>query len=224
MEYKQSDNASLVLLGSVLALFVLFHAIFNILLEEWIKHQLASHFGYTVAEMIERFGAIALPAGAAGCVVWLLFQYLKRDFKRELQKLLAEHVEGAFPDEMATNALPDWPIRNLFFHINPNVLDVQPDDDAPWQTLRNRIRDALALGKFTIWGRIFNDVPLLGLHSVPEKIETVFWKDAEFTYTFFIEDNNGRPETHIWGPKKQELPTYTDLRVNQKQAEAWAKE
>jgi hypothetical protein len=83
---RQSDNTPLVLLGGVLALFLFLHTIFNILFEEWIKHQLENYLGYTAAEMIERFGAIALPAFAAVCIVWLLFQYLKRVFRRELNK------------------------------------------------------------------------------------------------------------------------------------------
>jgi hypothetical protein len=89
---RKSDNMSLAVLGGILALFLLLHTIFNILFEEWIKHQLEHHVGYTVAEMIERFGAIALPVLAAICVVWLLFHYLKREFNRELQTLLLQQA------------------------------------------------------------------------------------------------------------------------------------
>jgi hypothetical protein len=118
--------------------------------------------------------------------------------------------------------LPDWPIRNLFFYINPDVLDPTPDDEAPWQTLGNSIRDAFALGQLKVWGRRALDslAPLLGEHTVLVKIEPTYWESAELTYTFFFDDENSRPQTHIWGPNNQALPIYTDLRVNQAQAES----
>jgi hypothetical protein len=141
-------------------------------------------------------------------------------------KSAASKPIGAQADPVKLEPLPDWPIRDLFFHINPNVLDTQPNDEAPWQTLGNSIRDAFALGQLKVWGRRALDslAPVLGEHSVLVEIEPTYWQDGEFTYTFFHDDTNNRPQTHIWGLNKQDLLTYTDLRVNRAQAERiWAK-
>jgi hypothetical protein len=77
---QKSNNFPLVLTGGALALWWLFHKIFDILLEDWIKHQLEPRFGHTVAEVIERFGAVGFPALAAGGVVWFLCAYMKRHY------------------------------------------------------------------------------------------------------------------------------------------------
>jgi hypothetical protein len=77
---RKSGNFPLVLAGGALALWWLFHKIFDILLEDWIKHQLEPRVGHTVAEVIERFGAVGFPALAAGGVVWFLWAYIKRHY------------------------------------------------------------------------------------------------------------------------------------------------
>ena len=122
--------------------------------------------------------------------------------------------------------IPDWALRELFHYVNPNVLDAQPDDEAPWQTLGNSIRDAFALGHCKVWGRRATDslAPLLGEHEVLVEIDPSYWQIAQFTYTFFFDENKARPETHIWGPNPQAWPSYTDLRVNRAQAaKVWTK-
>jgi hypothetical protein len=77
---RKSDNFALVLTGGTLALLLLFHTMWSILFEDWLKHQLERIAGHTVAEMIEKFGAVGFPALAAGGVVWFLWAYIKRHY------------------------------------------------------------------------------------------------------------------------------------------------
>jgi hypothetical protein len=81
---RKSDNFPLVLLGGGLVLWLLFHAIWDILFEDWLKHQLEHLAGHTVAEMIERFGSVGSPALAAIATVWFLYTYIKVDLSQNL--------------------------------------------------------------------------------------------------------------------------------------------
>jgi hypothetical protein len=65
--------------------------------------------------------------------------------------LLEKARERDANKNLASPVVPDWPVRDLFFHIDPNVLDIRPDDEAPWQTVGNSIRDAFALGQLKVW-------------------------------------------------------------------------
>jgi hypothetical protein len=94
---RRSDSFELVLLGAAVALMIAFKAIFDIFFEEWIKSQLSDKLGLTVAEMIERFGAIVVPLCISIAVIWLLYRYMKRDFDRQLV------VERDSSDEMRSN-------------------------------------------------------------------------------------------------------------------------
>jgi hypothetical protein len=81
---RKSDHFPLVLGGGILALLWLFHTIWSILVEDWVKHQLEQRVGHTVAEMIERFGAVGFPALAAGGIVWFLYHYIERSLRAEV--------------------------------------------------------------------------------------------------------------------------------------------
>lgn len=71
--WKRSDNTDLALLFATAVLALLGHSIFNILFEEWLKHHLQAYFGLTVAEMIERFGAISAPVLASIAIIWIVY-------------------------------------------------------------------------------------------------------------------------------------------------------
>jgi len=77
---RKSDNFQLVFLSGGLGFLFLFHTAWNILFEDWLKHQLERFFGHTVAEMIERFGAVGFPALAAGGLAWFLLRYAKAHY------------------------------------------------------------------------------------------------------------------------------------------------
>jgi len=77
---RKSDNFPLVLTGGALGLWLLFHKIFDIFFEDWIKHQLEPFVGHTVAEMIERFGSVGFPLLGVIGIIWFLIAY-NRDHK-----------------------------------------------------------------------------------------------------------------------------------------------
>jgi uncharacterized membrane protein YraQ (UPF0718 family) len=81
---RKSDNFPLVLAGAGLGLWILFHAIWSILFEEWLKHQLEHLVRHTLAEMIERFGSVGFPAVAAIAIVWFLSSYISAQAKAEV--------------------------------------------------------------------------------------------------------------------------------------------
>src|SRR5258706_9454382 len=81
---RKSDNFPLVLVGGGLGLWLLLHAIWSILFEDWLKHQLERLVGHTVAEMMEKFGAVGFPALAAIAIVWLLYSYIQTNLESEL--------------------------------------------------------------------------------------------------------------------------------------------
>jgi hypothetical protein len=81
---RKSDSFPLVLAGGGLGLWILFHTIWNILFEDWLKHQLEHLVRHTLAEMIERFGSVGFPALAAIAVVWFLSSYISAQTKAEL--------------------------------------------------------------------------------------------------------------------------------------------
>ncbi len=81
---RKSDSLPLVLVGGSVGLSLLFHTIWNILFEDWIKHQLEHFFGHTVAEMLERFGSVGFPVLAAIALIWLIYSYAKAHVKADL--------------------------------------------------------------------------------------------------------------------------------------------
>jgi len=98
---RRSNNFELVLLGGAFALLYFFHTIFNILFEEWIKHKLQDYLGITVAEMIERFGAITFPALGAIAVVWGLYRYIERELTKDAFEFVYDQTDNRFfqPDD-----------------------------------------------------------------------------------------------------------------------------
>jgi hypothetical protein len=79
--------------GATIALAFSFKTIFDLFLEEWVKDQLQARFGMSMAEMVERFGAMIVPGSATIAVVWLLYRYLQRDFARQLAELSTNRLE-----------------------------------------------------------------------------------------------------------------------------------
>jgi hypothetical protein len=119
MHQPRSDTFPLWLLAAILGLFTALHAIWSILFEEWIKLKLEHAVGLTVAEMIERFGAIGVPTLLAIGIVWLLYHYIKRQFENELAEIVRprikfgavkEHVE--FPGSDRTLDQQHLEVRN----------------------------------------------------------------------------------------------------------------
>jgi hypothetical protein len=95
---RRSDSFPLVLIGGVLSLYLLFHTAWGLLFEDWLKHQLEQYFGFTFAELIERFGDLAFPLLAASGTVWFLYRYIKAELAKENTAALASRIQ--FVDEI----------------------------------------------------------------------------------------------------------------------------
>jgi hypothetical protein len=111
---------------------------------------------------------------------------------------------------------PDWPIRELFFHVRADLLD--NPNGATWETVGNNLRDAFALNLVKVWGRPVTDGigKLLGERPVLRLIESGYWHSAHFTYAFFDDTAGGAP--HTYTERDSGLPEYTDLQVNRAEA------
>jgi hypothetical protein len=75
---------------------------------------------------------------------------------------------------------PDWPIRELFLHIQPDLLD-NPNDTS-WERVGNDLRDAFALNLVKVWGRpITGGIgKLLGERQTLRLIDPSYWHSAYF--------------------------------------------
>lgn len=145
------------------------------------------------------FGALFFFAGA----IWL-------SIKASAQQTAPSR--GATP-------VPDWPIRDLFAHINPDFLSRTDDEvgDA-WDKAGNEIRDQASLGRLKIWGRVVRDGPdrILGQRQALRLIEPSYWTMAFFTYTFFDNTSGDAPHTYLEAGRSG--AEYSDLQVNRAEA------
>jgi hypothetical protein len=114
---------------------------------------------------------------------------------------------------------PDWPIHELFTHIRPDLLDrVDKEVENTWDRVGNDVRDQAALGRLKTWGRAVRSGAdkTLGQRETLRLIETSYWTDAFFTYSFF--DNTAVDAPHTYLQRGRSGPEYTDLHVNQIEA------
>jgi hypothetical protein len=114
----------------------------------------------------------------------------------------------------APENVPNWPIRELFFHIDPNL---RHDQRAKSRELVGKdIIDKLSTGQISVWGRRI-DRNRKRLSLAPILNEN--WEDAAFTYWFLDADDEQslavecRPKS-VGGAPLQ----YCDLRVNRAEA------
>jgi hypothetical protein len=114
---------------------------------------------------------------------------------------------------------PDWPIHDVFTHINPDLL-VRVDEGVgdSWDEIGNDIRDHAALGQLKIWGRpVRNGLGrMLGEREALRLIEPSYWTMAFFTYSFFDSTAGDAPHTYLEVGRSG--VEYTDLRVNRAEA------
>lgn len=110
---------------------------------------------------------------------------------------------------------PDWPIRELFFYLRPDLVDDHRKN--LWEKVGLEIRDNLAVGRLLIWGRKRDALP--GKRSNFSLIPAEYWKpEIDFTYWFL--DDGHQHACHVDPPTKFGLPGYSDLHVNKAQAMA----
>jgi hypothetical protein len=126
---------------------------------------------------------------------------------------LAEENRRDLPQEghlINTDMVPDWPIFDLFHHIE--VLEFENWAKSPISTIRAKVRTRLSTGELVAWGRQIEG----SLAEIPQ----VFWKDANFMYWRGDGGLNGAAKDHA-RPVAAVARTgiqYADIRVNKAQA------
>jgi hypothetical protein len=127
---------------------------------------------------------------------------------------LNENLQRARGDGQTVG--PNWPIHELFSHLEPNALD-EPGK-ALWEVASLKVRDAASLGRLHVWGRLFKtDRGLwVGERSSLREIESTYWQKAYFTYWFF-DANAGERAAHCYADRTEGVPAYTDLQVNREE-------
>jgi hypothetical protein len=130
-----------------------------------------------------------------------------------------EKVQGfELKAQTISSGLPDWPIGELFCHVDPDVLDRTAEGE-PYQVVANKLKDAFALNQLKIWGREVDDAGLgkmLGEIKPLTLIDPAYWQASHFTFNFFDSTANEQPHTYV--DQRSGLPEYTDLQVNRAEA------
>jgi hypothetical protein len=135
----------------------------------------------------------------------------------------AETLNGDLRRATADGQLagPNWPIHELFSHLEPTALDEHEKN--LWEDASLKIRDAASLGRLRIWGRLFktDHGPWVGERASLREIEPAYWEKAFFTYWFF-DATAGDDAAHCYADRNDGIPAYTDLQVNRGQVlELW---
>src|SRR6185312_2565253 len=72
--------------------------------------------------------------------------------------------------------LPDMPIHDLFFHIQPDILE-NPDEHR-WQALGREMMDKFGTGQLNVWGREIDPATKRGGALAP--ISPDYWRNRDF--------------------------------------------
>jgi hypothetical protein len=101
---------------------------------------------------------------------------------------------------------PDWPIRQVYFHIDPSVLD-----NNRWEAVGADIQNRLATGSIKAWGQL-DDGQLRPLTPIPQE----FWAKADLMDNFFLEGNRTEELIHaqLYDTTSRTRTSYRNLRFN----------
>ena len=170
-------------------------------------------------------GVTALATGTAvGSVIvtFILFFFIRLGlapaslYRNEQTRAnnLNKELERTRGDSQSTG--PNWPIHELFSHLEPSVLD--ETEKNLWESASLKIRDAASLGRLRIWGRLFKtDLgPWVGERASLREIEPTYWQKAFFTYWFF-DVTAGDDAAQCYADRSEGVPAYTDLQVNREE-------
>jgi hypothetical protein len=157
---------------------------------------------------------VGLAAFFCGAVVFAL--NIRRTLKA-LERLGAQPIdrhilEGDRSRPIGDRTKPTWSIRELFFHIRPDLAD---DPEAKgWERVKKDVIDHFSTGALRVWGR---PRVRFGKRGALKKVdEKRYWQHAEFTSWFLSED--GAENNHVIVKNETGLPDYSDLRVNKAEA------
>jgi len=143
-------------------------------------------------------------------------------YELRLQRVVATSIHRVNEPIQPTTYIPrpDWPIRELFFYLRPDLVDDHKNN--LWEKVSLEIRDNLSIGRLQIWGR--RRVDLQRTRSNFSLIPPEYWKpEVDFTYWFL--EKGHEHAYHVNPPTKLGLPGYSDLHVNKAQAlEIWGTE
>lgn len=118
------------------------------------------------------------------------------------------------PPTKAVTWVPDWPIRNLFFRLNPNLR--QDKSKADFDTLADEITNKLSTGQLLAWGRAIDGSRTLPLFPIPED----YWLHAKLNIWLLDDEAGGgnilqaAPSSLSAASKSQ----YREIMINQAQA------
>ena len=170
------------------------------------------------AEIPSWFGWFVAPAAGLGLIGWDVWDARRKRKGSPLAIEPSASQAEIAADPLVGHVIPDWPIRNLFFHIRPDLVD---DSEAKaWKTVGDDVKDKFSVGSLQVWGReIDRNSQRLSLVEIDKK----FWAHARFSYWFLAEGHEVlmHAETDSTSIRLQ----YADLRVNRSQALAlWPKD
>jgi hypothetical protein len=140
--------------------------------------------------------AIFLATISAGLIVAVVYAVLR--FAFALPGPNAAQVGKLAANERASLISPDWPLRDLFHYLAPNLPlrasstgNVRVDDlDSRWKEIGEKVIKQLSLGTLHASGRQHRGPRRYQASPIPAE----FWRDAKFTYWFLDED--GTDNTH----------------------------
>jgi hypothetical protein len=129
---------------------------------------------------------------------------------QRLGEILTTEAENG--SRSPNGAYPDLTIRELFFHIRPDL--IEESNKERWIEVGREVMDHFSTGRLKVWGRPIYRVGRRGpMKSVNEP---GYWAHAEFSYWFLKED--GRESAHTWVKAETGLPDYADLQVHREEA------
>lgn len=142
----------------------------------------------------------------------------------DAKTLLEAATQNAMPAD--TGKYPDWPVKDLFFHIRPDILEHETGEErANWEKVEKQFLDAASVGRLQVWGRSFDEKGMAGLvsgdNSGPlQPVPAIYWRDVTLAHNFYSEREPTKathtfPRMHAKGP----VPLLCDLQVNRAQAE-----
>jgi hypothetical protein len=181
--------------------------------EKWVADMLSA------ATTPESLGAITwVMAGATGLAIPAIWRGLKFAVSW-LGSNKQNRTPKSHPAPDPSQALIDrpkapanWPIRELFFHIRPDLLDSGRQD--LWDEVGMDVLDKLSTGQLKAYGRLADTGQTKPLTEIPK----TYWGDARFTYWFL--DKGHEQTVHV--ENKKAGMAYRDLRVSRDHAlELW---
>jgi len=110
---------------------------------------------------------------------------------------------------------PDMTIRDLFFHIDPHLLN---DEKSGWSRVAREVQDALSVGRLQCWGRrIGQGAPQPRHRSTIQEMERSVWATGDFTM-WFLDEKNEQLTHFVSKPAPFENHEWADLRISKEQA------